>query len=207
MENFEQHLMQKYPDLFYKNESGKLECPCGAWVPPGWEKTVDDLCGAITQYTKCTQRSSREIANNAYYFWKACASVINWCHIKFCKVFPKLNKWEYNKPVFAFIEKFRKRYRKYIKYSWVNPPAVKIDQIKEKFGELRFYYSGGDEQVAGMVRMAEYLCNQTCEATGKPGVLCVRGGWYKTLSPELLKEGTCEGYEPVINDEEDTKDN
>ena len=105
MDNFEQHLMQKYPDLFYKNKSGELECPCGAWVPPGWEKTVDDLCGAIIQYTKCTYRSSREIANNAYYFWKACASFINWCHIRFIKVFPKLNKAEYNKPVFSFIEK------------------------------------------------------------------------------------------------------
>ena len=51
--------------------------------------------------------------------------------------------------------------------------------------------------------MAEYLCNQTCEVTGKSGVLCVRGGWYKTLSPELLKESTCEGYKPVEYKEED----
>ena len=43
MENFEQYLMSNYPDLFYKNESGELECPCGAWVPQGWEKTVDDF--------------------------------------------------------------------------------------------------------------------------------------------------------------------
>ncbi len=197
MENFEQYLMDIYPDLFYKNESGELECPCGVWVPPGWEKTVDDLCSAITLYTKCTQRSSSEITNNAYYFWKACASFIDWCHKRFLKVFPKYNKWEYNKPVFSFIEKFRKREYKCVKYSWVNPPAVKIDQIKEKFGELRFYYSGGDEQVAGMVRMAEYLCKQTCEVTGKFGVLCACGSWYKTLSPELLKESIYERYKPV----------
>ena len=197
MENFNQYLMDKYPDLFYKNESGELECPCGAWVPTGWEKIIDDLCGAITEYIKCTQRSSGEVINNAYYFWKACASFIDWCHKRFLKVFPKLNKWEYNKPVFYLVERFRQRYYKCVKYNWVYPPTVKIDQIKEKFGELRFYYSGGDEQVAGMVRMAEYLCNQTCEVTGKFGVLCARGGWYKTLSPELLKESIYEGYKPV----------
>ena len=197
MENFNQYLMDKYPDLFYKNESGELECPCGAWVPTGWEKIIDDLCGAITEYIKCTQRSSGEVINNAYYFWKACASFIDWCHKKFLKVFPKLNKWEYNKPVFYLVERFRQRYYKCVKYNWVNPPAVKIDQIKEKFGELRFYYSGGDEQVAGMVRMAEYLCKQTCEVTGKFGVLCACGSWYKTLSPELLKESIYERYKPV----------
>lgn len=197
MENFNQYLMDKYPDLFYKNESGELECPCGAWVPTGWEKIIDDLCGAIIQYTKCTQWSSGEVINNAYYFWKACASFIDWCHKRFLKVFPKLNKWEYNKPVFYLVERFRQRYYKCVKYNWVYPPAVKIDQIKEKFGELRFYFSGGDEQVAGMVRMAEYLCKQTCEVTGKFGVLCACGSWYKTLSPELLKESIYERYKPV----------
>lgn len=197
MENFNQYLMDKYPDLFYKNESGELECPCGAWVPTGWEKIIDDLCGAITEYIKCTQRSSGEVINNAYYFWKACASFIDWCHKRFLKVFPKLNKWEYNKPVFYLVERFRQRYYKCVKYNWVYPPAVKIDQIKEKFGELRFYFSGGDEQIAGMVRMAEYLCNQTCEVTGKFGVLCACGSWYKTLSPELLKESIYERYKPV----------
>jgi len=197
MENFEKHLMDKYPDLFYKNESGELECPGGAWVPPGWEKTVNDLCGAIFQYIKCTHRLNSEVTNNAYYFWRSIATALDWGHIKFMKIFPKYNKYEYNKPVYSFVEKFRQRYYKCVKYNKVYPPAVKIDQIKEKFGELRFYYSGGDEQVAGMVHMAEYLCNQTCEVSGEDGVLCVRGGWLKTMSPKLLDKGVYEGYKPV----------
>ena len=197
MENFEQYLIDKYPDLFYENESGQRECPCGAWVPPGWESIVDELCAAITRYTKHTYRLDHDIISKKYYIWRWIGKVLDWMHQKFIKIFPRFNKQQYNKPFYSFVEKFRQRSYKCVKYKTVCPPSVKIDQIKEKYGELRFYYSGGDEQVAGMVLMAEYLCNQTCEVTGNPGVLCVRGGWYKTLSPELLKEGTCEGYKPV----------
>lgn len=35
------------------------------------------------------------------------------------------------------------------------PLDFKVEQIKEKFGGLRFYYSGGDDMIEGMVRVAE----------------------------------------------------
>jgi hypothetical protein len=57
---------------------------------------------------------------------------------------------------------------------------VVVEQIKEKFGGLRFYYSGGDDTVAGMVRMAESWAEHTCEDCGVPGV-SRSGGWIKTL--------------------------
>ena len=57
---------------------------------------------------------------------------------------------------------------------------VEVNQIKEKFGGLRFYYSGGDDTVAGMVRMAESWASVTCEDCGVPGV-SRSGGWIKTL--------------------------
>jgi|LauGreDrversion4_2_1035121.scaffolds.fasta_scaffold37253_2 hypothetical protein len=60
---------------------------------------------------------------------------------------------------------------------------VTVAQIKEKFGGLRFYYDGGDEYIAGMVSMAEYLAEVTCEECGKPGKQR-RGGWIKTLCDE-----------------------
>jgi hypothetical protein len=194
MEQFEEYLVLKYPHLFY--EKGD-PCPCGAWVPNGWKQIVADLCGSITSYTKHTYRHKRRVVNKMYYVWISIAESLDWMHRKFIKLFPQFNKWQFNKPVFAFIEKFRRRSYKCVEYDKVYPPAVKIDQIKEKYGELRFYISGGDEQVRGMIHMAEYLCNKTCEVTGKPGVLCVRGGWYKTLSPDLLKESIYEGYKPV----------
>ena len=58
-------------------------------------------------------------------------------------------------------------------------PQVTLDQVKEKFGTLRFYYTGGDDEISGMVRMAESMSGVTCEECGNPGER--RGsGWIYT---------------------------
>ena len=59
-------------------------------------------------------------------------------------------------------------------------PQVTVNQIKEKFGGLRFYYSGGDDTIYGMVRMAEAWAGNSCEECGAPGE-SRQGGWIKTL--------------------------
>lgn len=62
-------------------------------------------------------------------------------------------------------------------------PAVQwisVEQIKEKFGGLRFYYSGGDDEISGMVRMAEIWAGHTCETCGNLGKQR-SGGWIRTL--------------------------
>ena len=53
-------------------------------------------------------------------------------------------------------------------------------QVKEKFGGLRFYSDGGDDQISGMVRMAESWAANTCETCGAPGK-SRNGGWIRTL--------------------------
>jgi len=60
---------------------------------------------------------------------------------------------------------------------------VTADQVKEKFGTLRFYYTGGNEFVRGLVAMAESMSAVTCETCGKPGKR-VGGGWVTTLCQE-----------------------
>ena len=57
---------------------------------------------------------------------------------------------------------------------------VTVNQIKEKFGGLRFYYSGGDDAIDGMVSMAESWAAHSCETCGSPGK-SRSGGWIKTL--------------------------
>jgi hypothetical protein len=59
---------------------------------------------------------------------------------------------------------------------------VVVMQIKEKFGGLRFYYDGGDDAIAGMVRIAEAWADHTCETCGSPGTSGGKG-WIKTLCP------------------------
>lgn len=53
---------------------------------------------------------------------------------------------------------------------------VVVTQVKEKYGTLRFYYSGGDEYISGLVNMAESMSECTCEQCGAPGELN-SGGW------------------------------
>ena len=62
-------------------------------------------------------------------------------------------------------------------------PQVTLDQVKEKFGTLRFYYSGGDDYISGLVSMAESMSGVTCEECGKPGTQ-TSGGWIKTVCKE-----------------------
>jgi len=59
-------------------------------------------------------------------------------------------------------------------------PQVTLDQVKEKFGTLRFYYTGGDEYISGMVTMAEAMSGCTCEGCGNLGNRH-GGGWVRTL--------------------------
>ena len=59
-------------------------------------------------------------------------------------------------------------------------PQVTLDQVKEKFGTLRFYYTGGDDYISGMVTMAESMSGVTCEECGNPGEQ-KGGGWVRTI--------------------------
>jgi len=60
---------------------------------------------------------------------------------------------------------------------------VTATQVKEKFGSLRFYYSGGDEYIEGLVRMAEAMSYVMCEECGAPGTQ-TKSGWIRTLCEE-----------------------
>ena len=55
-----------------------------------------------------------------------------------------------------------------------------FSQVKEKFGGLRLYASGGDSITTGIIMMAESVSDVTCEQCGCPGTRRP-GGWIKTL--------------------------
>ena len=57
---------------------------------------------------------------------------------------------------------------------------VKFDQIKEKYGGLRMYFSGGDDYINGLVSMAEAMSYKICEVCGNKGE-CNKSGWFTTL--------------------------
>lgn len=63
------------------------------------------------------------------------------------------------------------------------PVKVVAIQVKEKFGTLRFYYSGGDDYISGLVRMAEAMSYNTCEVCGSPGT-ANKEGWISVRCDE-----------------------
>ena len=62
----------------------------------------------------------------------------------------------------------------------------KFDQIKEKFGGLRAYYSGGNDYIRGLVTMAETMSYKICEVCGNKGKPN-KSGWISTLCDACRK--------------------
>lgn len=57
---------------------------------------------------------------------------------------------------------------------------VVATQIKEKFGTLRFYVDGGDNEIHRLIDAAEQESATICELCGNPGTLVAKG-WHSTL--------------------------
>ena len=75
-------------------------------------------------------------------------------------------------------------------YNHPIPDAVEqvvVNQIKEKFGGLRFYYSGGDDVVEGMISMAEAWASKSCEECGSPATKHTTG-WIKSVCDKHFDE-------------------
>lgn len=73
---------------------------------------------------------------------------------------------------------------------------VVAEQVKEKYGTLRFYVHGGDDYTHGLIQMACAMTDVTCEQCGAPGKM--RGhGWYYTACDKHTREEDL--YETEIN--------
>jgi hypothetical protein len=104
------------------------------------------------------------------------------------KSYPKMYAGKYGgfavgKGWYPIIERLSSNIQQHIE--WKNResevvPQVIVEQIKEKFGGLRFYYQGGDDEISGMVRMAEAWADIACEECGGIGKRR-GGGWVRTL--------------------------
>lgn len=59
--------------------------------------------------------------------------------------------------------------------------TFKFLQIKEKFGGLRLYCSGGNSEVNKIIGLAEDESYNVCEMCGKRENITTEGGWIQTL--------------------------
>ena len=63
-----------------------------------------------------------------------------------------------------------------------------VDQIKEKFGGLRFYMRSSTDEMEKLIAQAEDLSYKTCEVCGKPGQLRDDSYWYSTRCDECFEK-------------------
>jgi len=66
-------------------------------------------------------------------------------------------------------------------------PELRVAQIKEKFGRLRFYVDGGNHEVEALIEQAESASGRTCECCGGVGRQYI-DGWILTLCESCQAE-------------------
>ena len=67
-------------------------------------------------------------------------------------------------------------------------PQVTATQVKEKYGGLNFYYTGGDSMTDGMVWLAESMSYRTCETCGSTNNVTQTEGWIYTRCEKCIKQ-------------------
>jgi len=71
-------------------------------------------------------------------------------------------------------------------------PQVVATQVKEKYGSLCFYYSGGDSEIDGMVRFAETMSSNICERCGTTEDVGSTTGWIYVICKDCYEKSTPE---------------
>lgn len=167
-------LCERYPKMMV-NRHKPMHTTAMCWgfeCGDGWFNILDKLMGSIQQHIDWQNSSrDRDIRFNQAII-DARRQPADWT--KFNEIHPQDNSWtnELREGIIDGSLQLRE----------IVPEVqqVALDQVKEKFGTLRFYYTGGDEHISGMVRMAESMSAVTCEDCGAPGK-SRNGGWIRTL--------------------------
>ena len=176
-------LCAKYPKIFADRHKSMMEtCMCwGFDHGDGWYNIIDQLCRQIQwridQTAEFNERCRKEETLR-----EACRNG-NWTEFE-----ATCGHWR--KKDYAYFQRKRDEMLEPIP-EWLKPkpdiPQVVADQVKEKYGTLRFYYHGGDDYIHGLVAMAEAMTAVTCEHCGAPGKER-GGGWIRTLCDEHAQE-------------------
>lgn len=170
----DKQLCEKYPKIF-RDRHANMQVTAMCWgfdCDDGWYNILDALCSNIQHHIKWSRRDRASALrfNRALRRGLAGDSAALEHYFSFgAKISDsavRLAKEAIQK------QKFREV-----------PPAthqVVASQIKEKFGTLRFYYTGGDSYISGLVDMAEAMSGSTCEVCGSPGK-SNSDGWIRVL--------------------------
>ena len=175
-EELDAKLVEKYPHMF-QNRFKSMQETCMCWgfeCGDGWYKILNSLCGQIEHHVSWKRKQRVYDLKRARAAKKGRDALI-----KFLANGRETREWDIERAD-EILEHGDREPTPYV-------ARVVVDQVKEKFGGLRFYYHGGDDVVDGMVRMAESWAAQTCETCGDPGTIR-HGGWVRTLCDKHEEE-------------------
>lgn len=175
-EELDKQLVSTYPRMF-RNRYAPMNETCMCWGfehGDGWYPIISALCANIQGHVewKREQRARALLFNRARSRGRDAL-------IKHLAGEGEVRDWHIKIADEAMVSGDRPVPKK-VNY-------VVVDQVKEKFGTLRFYYHGGDEAVDGMVRMAESMSAMMCEKCSKPATMH-HDGWVRTLCDEHEEE-------------------
>lgn len=161
-DNFSAKMAEKFPRYF-----GEGKRYGGFAIGAGWYHIIESLVSEIDHYTKWKRNTRAYDLRLERVRRKGYDEVLSFITKKTGRV----NDWDRERA-----EDIMEGLRGITpKVDW-----IRVEQIKEKFGGLRFYYQGGDDEISGMVRMAELWAGRSCETCGNLGERR-SGGWIRTL--------------------------
>lgn len=164
-------LHTKYRRIFPSNYGG-VDIECG----DGWFDIIDALCHCVQDRINFSRQNRlRDLRLNR-------AIKAGWAGNKK----PLEKYYQFGNVQYKVMPKISDRVDEMLAKRTLVKPSESIrqvvaTQVKEKFGGLRFYYSGGDNYIDGIVRMAEDLSMRTCEKCGGRAGKTVNSGWIKTF--------------------------
>ena len=164
-------LCEKYPKMMInRNKNMQETCMCwGFECGDGWFNILDQLMGSIQHHIDWKEKQRKWAIEHNEMAAQAKAGNFD----LFEASMKDLTNDEYKEKRLAEI--IAGDFREVPE----SIPQVTLDQVKEKFGTLRFYYSGGDDYISGMVSLAESMTGVTCEECGNTGERR-GGGWVHT---------------------------
>jgi hypothetical protein len=69
-----------------------------------------------------------------------------------------------------------------------DPCEFQVTQVKEKYGGLRFYYFGGNDEISKLVDKAEDESYKICEKCGSGDNVTQTKGWIVSLCKRCMSE-------------------
>lgn len=200
-EELDKALCEKYPELFKNRHADPTLTPM-AWgfdCGDGWYNLIDALCATITNHEQNLE-SNRQY-NLDYAKMREAALEGDWSLFNARYLGTQLGGLK-NKEANKYVDWIQQHKDQLLGEipPWlqnVEPFDRTIcEQVKEKFGGLRFYHVNGDEFVMGAIALAEKMSYTICEECGAASKTR-GGGWVRTLCDEHAEQY---GY---YNDEED----